>query len=355
VNRLALPVLLLVGSCRAAPGGKADGPPFYADKTRLLVWKDPEGTDHPVRSAPDWERRRAHILQNFLQVAGAPPESARKVPLDLKVLKSTPVQGATEETITYASEGDDRVPALLFLPDPPRGPAPAMLCLHPTSPLGKREISGMGKPNRQYALELARRGFVVLAPDYPNFGDYPIDVYARGWTSATMKGLWNHLRGVDLLESLPEVEVGRIGVIGHSLGGHNSMFLALFDRRVRAVVTSCGFNAFPKYMGGNLKGWSHRGYMPRIAEAYGADPARMPFDFTEILGALAPRPVFVNAPLHDSNFEVSGVRDCLEAARPVYRLLGAEGALVAVHPDCEHDFPPEVRVKAYQWLEKALQ
>ncbi|HXX93677.1 MAG TPA: alpha/beta fold hydrolase, partial [Planctomycetota bacterium] len=203
-------------------------------------------------------------------------------------------------------------------------------------------------------LELARRGFVVLAPDYPNFGDYSIDVYARGWASATRKGIWNHQRAVDLLESLPEVDPGRIGVIGHSLGGHNSIFVALFDPRIRAVVTSCGFNAFPKYMGGNLKGWSHRGYMPRIGDLYGWDPSRMPFDFTELLAALAPRPVFVNAPLHDANFEVSGVRDCLEAARPVYRLFGAEEALVAVHPDCAHDFPPEVRSQVYAWLERVL-
>jgi hypothetical protein len=94
--------------------------------------------------------------------------------------------------------------------------------------------------------------------------------------------------------------------------------------------------------------------MPRIQEVYGADPKRMPFDFPELVAALAPRPFFVNAPLGDANFEVSGVRDCLEAARPVYGLLGASGALVAVHPDCGHDFPPEEREAAYRFLDRAL-
>ncbi len=107
-------------------------------------------------------------------------------------------------------------------------------------------------------------------------------------------------------------------------------------------------------MGGDLAGWSHQGYMPRIASVYGKEPTRMPFDFTEVVAALAPRPLFVNAPLKDDNFEVSGVRDCITAAEPVYELLGAKGSLVAIHPDAGHDFPPEVREAAYQFLDKAL-
>jgi len=172
--------------------------------------------------------------------------------------------------------------------------------------------------------------------------------------STTRKGIWNHRRAVDLLQSLSEVDPERIGVIGHSLGGHNSIFVAVFDPRIKAVVSSCGFNAFPKYYGGNLAGWSHKGYMPRIAEMYGKDPKKMPFDFTELVGTLAPRPFFINAPLKDANFEVSGVRDCVEAARPVYELLGAKDALVAVHPDCAHDFPPEIREQAYAFFERVL-
>jgi dienelactone hydrolase len=169
-----------------------------------------------------------------------------------------------------------------------------------------------------------------------------------------MKGIWNHMRAVDLLQSLDEVDGERIGVIGHSLGGHNSLFVAVFDPRLKVVVTSCGFNAFPKYYKGDLTGWSHKGYMPRIASDYGKDPKKMPFDFPEVLAALAPRTVFINAPLKDANFEVSGVKDCVEAALPVYELLGAKEKLSAVHPDCEHAFPPEVRKAAYEFVDKAL-
>jgi dienelactone hydrolase len=212
-----------------------------------------------------------------------------------------------------------------------------------------------GSPNLNYALELARRGYVTLAPDYPNFGEYSFDPYVNGYLSASMKGIWNHMAAVDLLQSLPEVDPKRIGCIGHSLGGHNSLFLAVFDTRISAVVTSCGFNSFFKYYGGDLTGWSHKGYMPEIARIYQRDPSKMPFDFTEILGAIAPRALFINAPVRDSNFEISGVFDCVNAAKPVYALLNASDRIAMINPDAPHDFPPEARNAAYLFLDKALE
>jgi hypothetical protein len=150
------------------------------------------------------------------------------------------------------------------------------------------------------------------------------------------------------------VDGERLGCIGHSLGGHNTLFVAAFDERIKVAVTSCGFNSFFKYMGGNLTGWSHKGYMPRIAEVYGRDPRKMPFDFTEVLAAIAPRAVFINAPVGDSNFEISGVKDCLNAAAPVYALHNAASRLAAVHPNCGHDFPAEARQSAYEFIDGIL-
>jgi len=333
---------------------RQDKPPFYPDKTKLLVVLDAEGKEHPISAAADWPRRRAHILANMQLVMGPMPADDRKVPPDLQVYDEVKLQRYVRKTVSFASEAGDRVPAFLLLPHEPAGRVPAVLCLHQTTALGKQEPAGMGLKNLAYAAELAERGMVTLAPDYPGFGDYKIDAYAKGYVSATMKGIWNHCRAVDVLQSLPEVDPARIGVIGHSLGGHNSLFVAAFDPRIKAAVTSCGFTAFPKYIGGNLKGWSHKGYMPRIDTEYGKDPKRMPFDFTEILGAIAPRALFINAPLKDANFEVSGVQDCVAAATPVYELLGAKDAIQAVYPDAAHDFPPDVRKQAYDFLAQAL-
>jgi dienelactone hydrolase len=169
-----------------------------------------------------------------------------------------------------------------------------------------------------------------------------------------MKAIWDNMRAVDLLQSLPEVDPGRIGVIGHSLGGHNSIFTAVFDERLKAVVSSCGFTSFPRYYGGNLAGWSHKGYMPRIRSVYGLDPKKMPFDFPELIASLAPRAFFTNSPTRDANFDVDGVKDCVRAAKNIYELLGLADRLKAVHPDAEHDFPPKERSEAYEFLDRVL-
>jgi hypothetical protein len=143
-------------------------------------------------------------------------------------------------------------------------------------------------------------------------------------------------------------------VIGHSLGGHNSIFTAIFDQRIKAVVSSCGFNAFPYYYKGNIAGWSHRGYMPRLRDTYQLDLKKVPVDFPELIAALAPRAFFTNSPLHDANFEVEGVRECIEAARPVYELFGVCDRLAAVYPDTGHSFPKAERERSYRFLDRWL-
>jgi dienelactone hydrolase len=309
----------------------------------------------PVRNKQDWRKLRDRVLAGMREVMGPEPESPRGSP-EVAVLEESVFPEFTRKKLTFASGDGDLVPAYLFVPKKRKGRTRAALCLHQTTAIGKAEPAGLGgKPNLHYALELAERGFVTLAPDYPGFGDYKIDAYSMGYVSATMKGIRNHRRAVDLLTSMREVDARRIGVIGHSLGGHNSLFVAAFDPRVAAVVTSCGFTSFAKYYGGNLTGWSHKGYMPRIASVYGKLPEKMPFDFPGILQALAPRPTFINAPLHDANFDVTGVDDCVNAAQPVYSdVFHAPGALRVVHPDCEHDFPPAVRTAAYEFLTQSL-
>jgi dienelactone hydrolase len=340
---------LAISAC-AAP------PPFYADKNDLLYYLDSAGVRHEVRSKREWAKRRGHIRANMELVMGAlPPRDA--APLAVEILEETRTTSYTRTKLTFVPEKGDRVPAFLLMPHRRNGRFPAMLCLHQTTRPGKAEPAGLaGLPNLHYAHELAERGYVTLAPDYPSFGDYPYTFDSPHYVSGTMKGIVNHRRAVDLLASLPEVDPKRIGVIGHSLGGHNSLFVAVFDERIKVVVTSCGFNSFRKYYNGNLTGWTSARYMPRIAAVYEKSPDKMPFDFTEILGAIAPRPVFINAPLGDSNFEVSGVKDCITAAVPVYeRIFGVPDHLTAVHPDARHDFPPEVRRQAYTFLDRWLQ
>lgn len=139
----------------------------------------------------------------------------------------------TQLHIRYDSVGGDEVTAHLLLPNAYRlrkeGDAllPAVIALHPTHEGGKEDIATpRGRANRQYGLELAQRGYVVLAPDTITAGER-IDTkpyqtaafYERnsGWT-AVGKMLVDHMCGVDLLAGLEGVDEERIGAIGHSLG-----------------------------------------------------------------------------------------------------------------------------------------
>jgi pimeloyl-ACP methyl ester carboxylesterase len=328
----------------------------YADHSQLLVYRDEDGRMLEVRTVRDWERRREDILRGMQEAMGKLPDRRNLPALDLKIGETMPSEKFTRLTISFVVDREERIPAILFLPkmQPEAKKLPGILALHQTAKLGKRETEGEGKPNMTYGLELTGRGYVVLCPDYPSFGDYPCDFKDPRFASGTIKGIFNHMRCVDLLQSLPQVDPQHIGVIGHSLGGHNALFVAAFDNRIKAVVSSCGWTPFADYYGGKIAGWTSPRYMPRLRDVYGLDPKRVPFDFYEVLAAIAPRPLFSNSPVHDDNFSVDGVKKAAPRVRKVYELYGASDALVVRHPDCGHDFPPEVREEVYEFLDRAL-
>jgi dienelactone hydrolase len=346
-------VFLASSTCTLALAA-ADAP-VYHDKKNLLFYIGPDGKTHPVRTPADWKKRVAHLRTNMERVMGPLPDESSE-PIDVKVHEEVRLDRYTRQRITFVPEKGDRVPAYLLVPHPRATPRPAMIGLPGSSKPGKDVPVGLvpERTDQVWAHELASRGIVCLVLDYPlvHTREYATDPYTLGYTSCTMKGIVNHRRGVSLLQSLPYVAPDKIGVIGHSLGGHNALFLATFDERVQAVVSSCGFNVFAKHAGGDISAWSSRPYMPLIRTRYGDDPSKLPFDFTEVLAGLAPRAVFVNAPLHDQpDFEVSGVKDCVAAALPVYRtIFHAEHKLVVHYPDAKHEFPAPQRQAAYSFL-----
>lgn len=329
------------------------------DHRRLLYFLDGEGAEQPVETADDWRKRRADIIGGMEAVMGKLPPRENLGPPAVRVVSSVEAERYVRQTITYEAEPGHRVPAFLYVPRELRNGQtrfPAMLALHPTSPLGKGVVDGQSdRPNRAYAKELAAHGFVVLAPDYPSFGDdQDYDFGGDRYASGTMKGVFNHIRGVDLLVARDDVDARRIGVIGHSLGGHNAVFAGALDERLKVVVTSCGWTPFHDYYDGKLDGWAQDRYMPLIRTAYGLDPDRMPFDFHEAVAAIAPRGFFTSSPLHDDNFAVAGVRKAMAEVRKVYELHDAGANLAAVYPDTGHDFPGEVREQAYEFIHEAF-
>lgn len=333
-------------------------PSLAKDRPGLLEYVDERGRERAVRTPEEWRERRAGIVAGMESAMGRLPERDDLPPLDVRVGETVEGEGYVRQTLSFVAEAGDRVSAYLYLPEPMDHGSrrPAMLALHPTHRIGKGVVDGQSeRPNRAYAKELAQRGYVVIAPDYPSFGDSAgYDFDSDRYASGTMKGIFNHMRCVDLLRERAEVDPERIGVIGHSLGGHNAMFVGVFDERLKVIVSSCGWTPFHDYYGGDLAGWTSDRYMPRLRDVYDLDPDRVPFDFHEVVAALAPRPFFSNSPLHDDNFAVAGVRKAVPRARRVYELLGAADRLRVVYPDTDHDFPPGVRREAYRFIDEAL-
>lgn len=330
----------------------AETNPTRLDRNHLLICRDQQGVLQPVNSIGDWEKRRAEIVRGMESVMGPLPGREKRCPLNMKVEREIDAGSFVRWSITYSSEPRSRVPAWLLIPKQALTNGtrcPAALCLHPTGP-GDDPI---------YARELAERGYVTLTPNYPWLGNYKPDLKALGWQSGTMKAIWDNMRGLDLLDSLPYIKPGKYAAIGHSLGGHNSIYTAVFDQRIRVIVSSCGFDSYLDYFAGNPKmwelgqGWCQERYMPRLA-SYAGHLADIPFDFHEMIGALAPRPIFINAPLKDSNFHWQSVDHVTAAARQVYELYGKRENIRVEHPDCDHSFPESMRRIAYHFIDEQL-
>ena len=330
-----------------------------------MVFRNAHGVVEPMRTKANWDRRRAEILEGMKQVMGPLPGAQKRCPLDVRIEEEVDCGDYVRRFLSYAAEPNERVPAYLLIPKAaltnPAARLPAVLALHQTHNAGQKVVVGLGNStNDEYGVALAQRGFVVLAPPYTMLADYWPDVTALGYRSGTMKAIWNNIRGLDLLASLPFVKTNRgFGTIGHSLGGHNSVFTAVFDERLTVVASSCGLDSFTDYYDGDPKnwrperGWCQTRYMPALTN-YAGRLTEIPFDFPELIGALAPRTCFINAPLGDTNFRWRSVDAVAAAARPVYELHGASEKLIVEHPDCGHLFPPTMRERAYQLLETTL-
>lgn len=331
-------------------------------KPDLISYRDSSGMKKPVNTLAEWKQKRGQILESMQQAMGQLPGRSGLPALDIQITDSLKEDHYTRLTISFSVAENERVPAYLYVPlqKDKLEKLPAMLALHQTGAPGKQLVDGQDA----YAKELAQRGYVVIAPDYPGFGDLKnYDFENDRYQSGTMKGIFNHMRCVDLLQAREDVDAERIGVIGHSLGGHNAMFVGAFDTRLKVIISSCGWTLMDYYdigeaskqYGGRLGPWAQERYMPMLRNKYNLDADKIPFDFDEVIAALAPRAFFSNSPLNDSNFEVSGVRKGIAAASEVYRFLQAENKLQIRYPNAGHDFPPEIRLEAYRFIDKILE
>ena len=160
-------------------------------------------------------------------------------------------------------------------------------------------------------------------------------------------------RACDLLQKLPEMNVKKIGCVGHSHGGYGTLFAMLVERRINAGVISCGVSLLrddPK----PERWWRRTALLPRLG-FYESDIAKTPIDFHHWMALLAPRPVMVIGGTQDTIFpNGAALRGRLEEVQRVYSLYGAKDALTWDIADAPHSFRDAAREKAYAMLKSAL-
>jgi dienelactone hydrolase len=293
-----------------------------------------------------------------------------KVDLRAQIVSSEDLGNHIRQLVRYQVEDDERISAYLLIPKGSQGRRPAMLASHQHAGeyyLGKSEPAGLSKNAMyHYGLDLCLRGYVVLCPDHLCFEDRRPPEYVRVengalkdaqyerfvFTQRLLEGstlqakyLSDLCRGIDLLETLDAVDPDRIGAIGHSLGGQETLWLAWFDPRIKAAISSCGFSQLRSIL---RDGINHN----FAAYAFGLLAIG---DMSDIVRDLVPRPFMMTHGIGDSIFPIDGVREIAEAAGQAYRAANAADRFRSVQFEGGHAFPDAVKQEAYDWLDGFLQ
>jgi dienelactone hydrolase len=222
----------------------------------------------------------------------------------------------------------------LLLPKGLKGKAPVVLA-YAGHGYGVKDIVGLWEDGSEradpdgyhadFAVALARRGFVVAAPEISCFGERR-NSYAHldrllgqpepstchnAATYAMMLGrtilgqrVRDSMRLVDFLEGLPEADASRLGAMGISGGGMLTLFHAALDERVKAFVVSGYFSSFRK----SVLAFDHCtcNFVPGLLSLA---------EMTDIAALAAPRPFLVEAGTRDPIFPIATVRESVETAR----------------------------------------
>jgi len=195
----------------------------------------------PVAASRDeWERRAAALREHVLASAGLLPLPER-TPLRAVVFDELAASDYTVSKVYFESLPGFFVTGNLYRPAG-TGPFPAVLSPHGHWAYGRLVDTPVASgPGR--AINLARQGFVVFAYDMVGYNDSRQLTHGFGGRREKLWGLslaglqlWNSIRALDFLESLPDVRRDAIGATGESGGGTQTFLLAAADPRVAVAV-----------------------------------------------------------------------------------------------------------------------
>lgn len=324
---------------------KLEGPPLAS----LLKTT----TGQPITDLAGWKQRRTEIRKAWLDFLGPMPD--RPANTTIKVLRTDELPDVVRQLIEYENEPGQTLQAYLLRPRQalPAGRKRAgIVALHPTTAETIEPIAGLSGPEaKQTGLQLARRGFVVICPrnflwqDAKTLPEAVETFKARRPNTLGMhKMLYDAQRATDILAGQPDVDPQRLGSVGHSLGAKEVLYLAAFDERIKATVSSEG----------GLGLWSTNWEAP-----WYLGPAVKQLDFPrnhhELIALIAPRPFLVLAG-ESGPGSADGDRSwpVLEPAQDIARLYGEPVRLGIFNHHEGHSIPPMAQERLAEWLEVYL-
>jgi dienelactone hydrolase len=318
--------------------------PLVAQDARNNVLTSRTHYKMPAFSSRDaWMERAAFLRKQILASAGLLPMPEKR-PLNAQIFGKIERDGYTIEKVLLETLPGFYLGGNLYRPLGRQGPFPGIASPHGHWHYGRLEnTERVSVPGR--AINLARQGFVVFSYDMigqndsnqipHHWGEERHDLWSIGPMGIQ---LWNSIRSVDFLSSLPDVDANRIGVTGASGGGTQTFFLMAVDERVKAAVPVNMISATSQ--GGvcenapNLRaGWT---------------------DFSNmVVGALmAPRPMLIVSTSGD--WTTATPTEVLPAIQSIYRLFGAEKNVENAHFDYPHNYNKDSREAMYTFFNARL-
>jgi dienelactone hydrolase len=302
-----------------------------------------------------------------------------------------------QENLTFATTPLIRVPAALLIPKRAKLPAPAVVALHDHGGFylwGREKLLDNADEhpaltemkaaydNRPIAVELVRRGYVVIVidmfywgerrlvldDDAADFRDRPRSItpdrvvefnrrsaaneqllgrtlYAAG---TTWPGIMttDDVRTVDYLASRPEVDANRIGCVGHSIGGLRATHLALLDPRIKAAVCCGWMCSFPRQLYKNVR--STIGPTKLLPGLY------REMDYPDLAALAMPcAQLFING-RKDGLFDFPGVEESFQKLSACYKKAGLADKFRGSVYDTPHEFNTKMQAEAWEWFERWL-
>ena len=364
--------------------------PFIASQPPAvpeLSWLRPE-----FRDLRAWKRRARARLLSLLHYA--PP----KCPPDPEVILTLDRGDHILEYVRFNTTPSIRVPAFVLVPKHARLPAPGVVNLHDHGAFfmwGKEKLVELPDENpaltafrrtsyddRSTAVELCRRGYVVIVADMFYWGerrmlldqdpadwrDRPASMSAervaafnaRSSASAPMVNntiqtagltwagimLWDDIRTVDYLASRPDVDARRIACVGLSVGGFRSCHLAALDDRIKAAVVVGWMTSFPEQIKNHVR-WT-------IGETMLIPGLYKSLDYPDVAAMAAPTPMLVINGSRDTLFAPKGVNAAFDKLAAAWQKAGAPQKIRTRWYDTPHEFNSRMQQEAWEWLARWL-